>query len=195
MRIASLIPSATEAVHALGLGADLVAVTHECDHPPAVESLPRLTRSVIAEGLGAGEIDARVRELTGRGESLYELDERELARVDPELIITQALCAVCAVSYDDVRALAERMPSRPEVLSLDPAGLDEVFGDMVRIAAAAGAPERGERLRDELRRRVRAVSCGPSTASRVLALEWLDPPYLGGHWVPEMVAAAGAVNL
>ena len=106
MRIASLVPSATEALFALGLGDQVVAVTHECDHPAEVVGLPRLTRSLIPAGLEPGEVDARVRELTGRGEALYELDEPALARLMPDLIVTQALCAVCAVSYDDVRAVA-----------------------------------------------------------------------------------------
>ena len=120
MRIACLVPSATEALFALGAGDRVVAVTHECDHPAEALALPRLTRSVIPPGLEPGEIDARVREITGRGEALYELDEAALARLSPDLVVTQALCAVCAVSYDDVRAVADRLPSRPRVVSLDP---------------------------------------------------------------------------
>ncbi|MGH2951018.1 MAG: cobalamin-binding protein, partial [Solirubrobacterales bacterium] len=111
MRIASLVPSATESLYALGLGDAVVGVTHECDHPPAAARLPQLTRSVIPEGLAPGEIDARVREVTGRGESLYRLDEGALRALDPDLIATQALCAVCAVSFDDVRAVAGHLPS------------------------------------------------------------------------------------
>jgi len=134
MRIASLVPSATEALFALGVGQQVVAVTHECDHPAEVLQIPRLTHSVIPEGLEPGEIDARVREVTGRGEALYGLDEPMLARLAPDLIVTQALCAVCAVSYDDVRALAERLDSRPTVISLDPGTLGEVLDDLVRLA-------------------------------------------------------------
>ena len=197
MRIASLVPSATEALFALGLGDDVVAVTHECDHPAAVRKLPRLTSSVIPEGLPAAEIDARVHALTGRGESLYRLDERTLAELDPELIVTQALCAVCAVSYDDVRAVAARLPSRPEVISLDPETLDGVLLDLSTIAAAAGEPERGERLTERLRRRLGAVadSVAGAPRPRVAALEWLDPVYVAGHWVPEMVAIAGGEDV
>lgn len=195
MRIASLVPSATEALFALGLGDEVVAVTHECDHPAEVASLPRLTRSVVEEGLGAAAIDSRVLELTSRGEALYELDEGLLARLEPDLIVTQALCAVCAVSYDDVRAVAERLPSHPRVLSLDPTSLEQVLDDLLAIAAAAGRPGRGRRLREGLAARIEAVAAGPRTGARVLALEWLDPPYLGGHWVPEMVAVAGGRNL
>jgi iron complex transport system substrate-binding protein len=193
MRIASLVPSATEALFALGLGDQVVAVTHECDHPGEVLRIPRLTRSVIPDGLEPGEIDARVREVTQRGEALYELDEPALARLAPDMIVTQALCAVCAVSYDDVRAVAERLESRPHVISLDPGTLAEVLDDVVRLAEATGVPDRGEALRSELQAqldRVRdAVAGGPRP--RVVALEWLDPPYAGGHWVPEMIELAG----
>jgi iron complex transport system substrate-binding protein len=116
MRIASLVPSATEMLCALGLRESLVAVTHECDYPEGVEQLPHLTRSVIPEDLSPGEIDAAVRERTEKGEALYELDGDLLEEVDPELIVTQALCEVCAVSFDDVRAVAERLPSQPTVI-------------------------------------------------------------------------------
>jgi len=196
MRIASLVPSATEALFALRLGDRVVAVTHECDHPEAATRLPRLTGSVIPEGLEPAEIDARVRELTGRGEALYELDERVLAELRPDLIVTQALCAVCAVSLDDVRAVAARLPSRPRVISLDPTTLDEVLADVETIAAAAGDPSRGEALRAALRRRLDAVAAAVAGAPRprVAALEWLDPPFAGGHWVPEMVALAGGTD-
>ena len=193
MRIASLVPSATEALFALGLGDQVVAVTHECDHPEAARRLPRLTSSVIPEGLEPAEIDARVREVTGRGEALYRLDERVLSELQPDLIVTQALCAVCAVSYDDVRAVAARVPSRPQVISLDPTTLDEVLADLVALAEATGDRARGEALRGGLQGRLDAVvaAVAGATPARVAALEWLDPPYVGGHWVPEMVALAG----
>ena len=116
MRIANLVPSATEMCFALGLGDEVVAVTHECDFPPAATGLPVLTRSVIPDGLDAGAIDAAVRERTERGEALYELDEARLAELGPDLIVTQAVCAVCAVSYDDVVTVADRLPSQPQVL-------------------------------------------------------------------------------
>lgn len=197
MRIASLVPSATEALFALGLGESVVAVTHECDHPRAATGLPRLTSSVIPEGLEAAEIDARVREVTGRGESLYRLDEGRLAPLAPDLIVTQALCSVCAVSLDDVRAVAERLPSRPRVISLDPETLDDVLEDMPRLAQAAGEPGGGERLHRELSARldgVREATAGRERP-RVAALEWLDPVYVGGHWVPEMIALAGGEDV
>jgi iron complex transport system substrate-binding protein len=197
MRIASLVPSATEALFALGLGDQVVAVTHECDHPAAATRLPRLTSSVIPEGLEPAEIDARVREVTGRGESLYGLDERRLAELEPDLIVTQALCAVCAVSFDDVRAIAERIESRPEVISLDPTTLAEVLGDLTAIATATGDAAIGRRLEARLLARIEAVEEAVSSLDRprVAALEWLDPVYAGGHWVPEMIAAAGGTDV
>jgi iron complex transport system substrate-binding protein len=197
MRIASLVPSATEALFALGLGDQVVAVTHECDHPAEVLGIPRLTRSVIPDGLEPGEVDARVREVTGRGDALYELDEPALARLAPDLIVTQALCAVCAVSYDDVRAVAARLESRPEVISLDPHNLGDVLDDLVRLAEATGVRGRGEALSRELRGRLDRVGAAVAGAprSRVVALEWLDPPYAGGHWVPEMIEMAGGQSV
>ena len=197
MRIASLVPSATEALFALGLGESVVAVTHECDHPEAATRLPKLTASVIAEGLEPAEIDARVREVTARGESLYTLDEAALAALEPDLIVTQALCAVCAVSYDEVCSVAAGLPGGPAVLSLDPETLDEVLADLATIAAAAGSPELAPRLLDELGDRLAAVDAAVAGADRprVAALEWLDPVYVGGHWVPEMIARAGGADV
>jgi iron complex transport system substrate-binding protein len=197
MRIASLVPSATEALFALGLGNQVVAVTHECDYPAEVEALPRLTRSVIPAGLEPGEIDARVREITRRGDALYELDEPTLARLTPDLIVAQALCAVCAVSYDDVRAVAARLELRPEVVSLDPKSLAEVLEDLVRLAEETGDRERGVVLRAELQVRLDRLrdAVAGSERPRVVALEWLDPPYAGGHWVPEMIELAGGTSV
>jgi iron complex transport system substrate-binding protein len=197
MRIASLVPSATESLFALGLGDRVVAVTHECDYPAEALRLPRLTRSVIPEGLEPQEIDTMVREVTGRGEPLYELDEEQLAEVAPDLIVTQALCAVCAVSYDDVRAVAGRLPSRPDVISLDPSSLGEVLDDLVSLAEATEIRERGERLRSDLESRldtVRNATAG-ERRPRVVTLEWLAPPYAGGHWVPGMVEIAGGESV
>lgn len=193
MRIASLVPSATEALFSLGLGERLVAVTHECDHPPEATRRPRLTRSVVPAGLAPGKVDAAVRELTGAGRALYELDEDLLAALDPDLIVTQALCAVCAVSFDDVRAVAQRLPTRPDVISLDPGTLTDVLDDLIVLADAAGHREVGETLRAELAGRLEGVrvAVAGTRRPRVVALEWLDPPYVGGHWVPEMIELAG----
>src|ERR1700748_2065832 len=129
MRIVSLVPSATEMLFALGLGADLIAVINDCDYPPAALELPKITRDLLPAGLSSAQIDAAVKERTLAGESIYELDADALYDLEPGLIVTQALCSVCAVSYDDVRTIAEEIPSRPRVLSLDPHTVGEVLGD------------------------------------------------------------------
>lgn len=197
MRIASLVPSATEMLFALGVGDRVVAVTHECDYPPGAEQLPHLTRSVIPDDLLHADIDRAVRERTGRGEALYELDEALLEELDVDLIVTQAVCEVCAVSFDDVRAAAERLPSRPEVISLDPTTIGEVLADIPRLAEGAGVPEAGERLSKDAAERLAAVeeSVKGAPRPRVAALEWLDPVFIGGHWVPQMIELAGGEDL
>jgi iron complex transport system substrate-binding protein len=178
---------------ALGLGDQVVAVTHECDYPAEASSMRHLTRSLVPEGLSAGEIDAAVRRLTGEGKHLYALDEVALAELDVDLIVTQAVCEVCAVSYDDVVAVASRLPSRPRVISLDPSNLDQVLSDVPRLGGATGVGDRAAALRDDLERRLDEVRRAVAGAPRpgVLALEWLDPPFIGGHWVPEMIEIAG----
>src|SRR5829696_3272979 len=197
VRIASLVPSATEMLFALGLGDRVAAVTHECDYPPGAEQLPHLTRSAIREGLPAAEIDAAVRERTGRGESLYGLDEGTLEELGVGLIVTQAVCEVCAVSFDDVRAVAERLPTQPQVISLDPSTLGEVLADVPRLAQAAGVEAAGEELADDAAARIEAVEHAVRDAPRprVAALEWLDPIYIGGHWVPQMIELAGGLDV
>lgn len=194
MRIASLVPSATEMLCALGLRDSLVAVTHECDYPEGIEQLPHLTRSVIPEHLSPAEIDAAVRERTQKGEAIYELDEELLHELEPDLIVTQALCEVCAVSFDDVRAVAERLASQPNVVSLDPSTIGEVMGDVRTLAQATDSKEAGVDLVRELAGRLDRVKIavrGAEPRPRVLALEWLDPPFIGGHWVPQMIELAG----
>ncbi|MGE5746368.1 MAG: cobalamin-binding protein [Solirubrobacterales bacterium] len=197
MRIASLVPSATEMLFALGLGDQVVAVTHECDYPREAAGRRHLTRSLVPAGLSAGGIDAAVRRLTGEGRHLYALDQEALAELDVDLIVTQALCEVCAVSYDDVVAVAARLESGPKVISLDPADLGEVLGDLDRLGEATGATARAAELRASLERRLAEVHAAVAGAERprVLPLEWLDPPFTGGHWVPEMIEIAGGEPL
>jgi iron complex transport system substrate-binding protein len=197
VRIASLVPSSTEMLFALGLGDDVVAVTHECDYPPEATSLPHITRSVIPNSLTSAEIDRAVRERTEAGEAIYELDEFLLAELAPDLIVTQAVCEVCAVSFDDVRAVAQRLPCEPEVLSLDPTTIGEVLADVPRLARAASEPEAGERLVAEAGARLDAVADAVegAPAPTVAALEWLDPVFVGGHWVPQMIELAGGVDV
>lgn len=178
---------------ALGLGDSVVAVTHECDYPHPARSLPHLTRTVLREGLEPGEIDAEVKETVGQGRALYELDEERLAELEPDLILTQAVCAVCAVSFDDVLDVAARLPKRARVIQQDPSTLAEMLEDIIRLGEATGVEAVAHELRGDLEGRLAAVRAAVSGAGRprVIALEWLDPPYVGGHWVPEMISIAG----
>lgn len=197
MRIASLVPSATEMLFALGVGDQVAGVTHECDFPAVATTRKRLTRSVLPADLPPAKMDAAVRDVRGRGEALYELDEHALAELGVDLIVTQAVCAVCAVSYDDVRAVAAQLPTQPAVLSLDPSTLGDVLDDVDRLARAIEQPHDGWRLRHNLEQRLQRVRSAVARAPRprVLALEWLDPPFVGGHWVPEMIDCAGGVDI
>jgi iron complex transport system substrate-binding protein len=197
MRIASLVPSSTEMLFALGLGERVVGVTHECDYPPAASELPHLTATVIPVGLSAGEIDVAVKEVVGEGRALYTLDEERLAELGPDLIVTQAVCEVCAVSYEDVVEVAVRLPGAPRVLQQDPSTLGEVLEDVTRLGEATGIEAEAAALRAALEARLDAVRAAVADAPRprVLALEWLDPPFVGGHWVPEMIEIAGGLDV
>ena len=197
VRIVSLVPSATEMLFALGLGEEVTAVTHECDHPPAARELPRVTRDVIGPGLPPAEIDRAVRELTEQGRSIYELDEDGLRRLQPDLIVTQALCAVCAVSYDDVREVAGRLDSQPEVIALDPHTIGEMLGDVRTLAEATDARDAGVDLVHDAASRIDRVRLAVRADEpvRVAALEWLDPIFVAGHWTPQIIEYAGGVDL
>src|ERR1700712_1128354 len=197
MRIVSLVPSATETLFALGLGEQVTAVTHECDYPADALRLPRVTRDVIAPGLPPDEIDRVVRALTEEGRSIYELDERALRALQPDLIVTQALCSVCAVSVDAVGAVAERMDPVPAIVSLDPHTLGEVLGDVRTLAQATDAKDAGVDLVQDAAARIDRVRLAVRDAPkrRVAMLEWLDPVFVGGHWVPQLIEYAGGVDL
>ena len=197
MRIVSLVPSATETLFALGLGADVIAVTHECDYPPAVRELPKITRDVLPAGLTTGEIDAAVKERTLAGESIYELDADLLHDLRPDLIITQELCSVCAVSYDDVRAVAEEIDTHPRVLSLDPHTMGEILGDVRTLAQATDRKDAAVDLIREASARIDRVRLAVRGARRprVAALEWLDPPFAAGHWMPQLIDYAGGEDV
>jgi iron complex transport system substrate-binding protein len=197
MRIVSLVPHATELLFALGLGDDVVAVTHECDFPAAARSLPQITRDVLPAGLSAGEIDAAVRERTERGEAIYELDAQRLRDLEPDLIVTQELCPVCAVSIDDVRAVAETISSRPRVVALDPHTLGESFGDVRTIAQLTDSRKAALDLIARQRARVDTVRLAVRRAERVpmAAIEWFDPVFIAGHWTPQIVDIAGGIDV
>jgi len=193
MRIVSLVPHATELLFALGLGPEVVAVTHECDYPPQALACERVTRDVLPPGLSAGEIDAAVRERTLAGEAIYQLDRGALERLAPDLIVTQELCPVCAVSYEEVEQIAKQLPSHPRVIALDPKTLGETLGDIRTVAEATGARERGIELVGETAARIDRVklSVRRQPPVRVAAIEWLDPVYVAGHWTPQLIELAG----
>lgn len=195
-RIVSLLPSATEIVCALGLGDALVGVSHECDWPPAVRVLPVLTSAVIPAGLPSGETDRRVRERLARGEGLYALDAALLRALEPTLIVTQALCEVCSIALPEVLRAARGLPTNPPVISLEPGCIAEIFADIASVAKAAGVAERAVSVVDALQGRLDAVrqAVAGRERPRVAVLEWLDPPFIAGHWGPEMIAAAGGVD-
>src|SRR5256884_2507215 len=199
MRICSLLPSATEIVLALGLGDHLVAVTHECDLPAGARPVPVITRSTVDHGTrGSREIHTHVTAAAHRGSSIYELDQELLERLDPDIILTQELCDVCAVSYDQVAEAVHRLdvkvPGQRTVLSLEPKGLAGILDVIEQVGDVTGVPERSAALIRELKARIDrvvAVAAGATTRPRVFAMEWLDPPYSAGHWVPEMIRLAG----
>jgi iron complex transport system substrate-binding protein len=197
MRIVSLVPHATELLFALGLGDDVVGVTHECDFPEAARSLPHITRDKLPAGLSAAEIDAAVREHTERGEAIYELDSDRLRELEPDLIVTQELCPVCAVSYDDVREVAQTIVTKPRVVALDPHTLGESFGDVRTIAQLTDSRDAALELITRQRARVDAVRVAVRGAERipVAAIEWLDPVFVAGHWTPQIIELAGGIDV
>jgi len=198
MRIVSLLPSTTEIVFDLGLENDLLGVTFECNFPPRA----RVGREIVVGGLDTKhlqpeEIDALVRSRLAAGDELYSLDEAALARCNPDLILSQDLCRVCAVPSGNVDEAVERLGCRAQVLQIDPQTLNEVIDSVLTIADAAGVPDRGRALVASLRARLDAVAHGVASLSgdqprpSVFVLEWVDPPFLGGHWVPDLIRAAG----
>lgn len=193
MRIASLLPSATEIVYALGLGDEVVATTHECDFPPEAEAKPHVTRSLLPAGAPSAQIDQAVAASTVAAHSVYELDVDGLVRLQPDLILTQDLCRVCAVPRSSVDKAAARLGPAAQVLSLDPSTLGEVLADIERVGRATGREEAARSLVTELRERIEAVRSalqGVRMRPRVFCCEWFDPIYCAGHWVPEQVRLA-----
>jgi iron complex transport system substrate-binding protein len=199
VRIVSLLPSATEIVYALGLGDDLQAVTFECDHPPDARRKPVVSTSTITETgeLTAGEIDAAVRASVSAGQPLYRLDTERIAAIAPDVILTQDLCRVCAVPSGDVEAALDVIGCHAEVVSLDPSSLDDVIGSIGAVGAATGTEAAAAQLMDALRSRLASVreAVRDRPRPRVFPLEWSDPPFSAGHWVADMVQAAGGTPL
>ncbi len=195
VRIVSLLPSTTEIVFDLGLADNLLGVTFECNFPPEA----RVGREIVVGGMDTKhltpqQIDDLVRDRLARGDELYRLDEDALSRCDPDLILSQDLCRVCAVPSGDVDEAVARLNCRAMVLQIDPQTLDEVIASVITVADAAGVPERGRQLVDRLNERLvrLAAQVAGRPRPRVFVLEWIEPPFLGGHWVPDVVAAAGA---
>jgi iron complex transport system substrate-binding protein len=197
MRIVSLVPHATELLFALGLGEDVVGVTHECDYPPEAADLPAVTRNVLPDGLSPGEIDRAVRERTEAGESIYALDEEIVRELEPDLIVTQALCHVCAVSVDEVQALAQTLPGPPRVISLDPTTYGETLGDIRTVAQATDSKDAALDLIARTARRADVVRLAVrgTPRPRVAALEWMDPVFVAGHWTPQLIEMAGGEDV
>ena len=193
MRIVSLLPSATEILFDLGLGDDVVGVTFECNWPAEARSKRIVSTSALPEGLSPAEIDAVVKERMAAGDDLYRLDRGAFADIDPELVVTQDLCAVCAVDVSEVDAAIAYLGCTADVLTLDPMRLDEVIDSVATTGAATGTEERAAEIVTTLRRRVAALARLVDGAPRrsVLVLEWTDPAFTAGHWVPDLVEAAG----
>ncbi|MBB5787087.1 ABC transporter substrate-binding protein [Jiangella mangrovi] len=193
MRIVSLLPSTTEIIFALGAGDDVVGVTFECDFPPEARSRRIVSTSTLSEGLTPAEIDRLVARRMAAGEDLYHLDEGALAGLDADLVVTQDLCAVCAVDVTEVRDALAHLRCTADVLTVDPQDLGEVLGSIRLIGAATGTPDRADALVRELTGRLDAVRAKVAGRAPVpaLVLEWTDPPFAPGHWVPDMVTAAG----
>jgi iron complex transport system substrate-binding protein len=193
VRIVSLLPSTTEIVFAIGAGDELAGVTIECDYPPEARSRRVVSRNKIPAGLTPAEIDDYVRTKMAAGEDLYTLDEDAFRDIDPELVLTQDLCAVCAVDVSDVDAALTHLGCRGEVLTVDPATLDDVLRSIVTIGRAIGRADEAIRLEASLRQRLAAVGAAVDgrPPPRVVVIEWTDPPFTAGHWVPDVVTAAG----
>jgi iron complex transport system substrate-binding protein len=194
VRIVSLLPSATEILFALGAGDQVVGVTFECDFPPEAKTRAIVSNTALPEGLIPGEIDAEVRARLAAGEDLYTLDEGALRSIDPDVVVTQDLCAVCAVDITEVDQALEHLGCQAQVITLDPMTLEEVLATILTVGRVTGTTPRASALVESLRQRLdrvaRAVDDRPRP--RIAVLEWTDPPFSSGHWVPDMVTAAGA---
>jgi iron complex transport system substrate-binding protein len=195
MRVCSLLPGATEIAFALGLGDDVVGVTHECDYPAEARQKPVVVRSLIdSNRMTSLEIDQWVSERLRSNKGLYVIDEKRLREAAPDVILTQGLCDVCAIDYNEVVSASESLEKKPKIVSLTPNCLTDVLNDFARVGEATGQGHRAGRLVRELEQRISAVReevTRSSARPRVACLEWFDPIYAAGHWVPEMVELAG----
>ncbi len=197
MRIASLLPSATEIVCALGLTENLVGISHDCDYPPEIRSKPVLSEAIVTTALPSGVIDARIREQVHKGKSVYHLDETQLAALQPDLILTQELCEVCAPSYTLVAHAAKVLEGQTKLVSLEPLVVADILETIRMVGTLTGTSERAHTLVTALEARINRVKATTAglTPPRVACLEWLDPVFVAGHWVPEMVELAGGRDM
>ncbi|HTZ33889.1 MAG TPA: cobalamin-binding protein [Methylomirabilota bacterium] len=198
MRIVSLLPSATETLFALGFHDEIVGVSHECDFPAEALTKTRVVSSRIPKGISPAEIDRIVREHVERGESIYAIDKRLLEELKPDLIVTQDLCHVCAATPEELGAVLAQISIRPQVLSLDPLDLGDVWRDILWVGEVTGRRRRAQEFVEEIGARLAQIEVDAASfrqQPKAAVLEWLDPFYAGGHWVPEMVTAAGGVDV
>src|SRR5580765_2068410 len=199
MRICSLLPSATEVIALLGLSDALVGISHECDYPPSVKHVPIMVEPMISpHGLASADIDRQVHQLMASGQRLYRLKDHLLRQALPDLVLSQDLCNVCAITPDQLHDALCSLPHQPTVLTLNPGTVHDVIDDVIRIGDAAGRSKEGHRLATQLRDRLDAILTRVQDISdrpRVVCIEWLSPMYAAGHWVPEMIQLAGGQDV
>ena len=199
MRICSLVPGATEVIASLGLADKLVGVSHECDFPPSIQQVPVMIEPLVdTHRTTSATIDQQVKELVASGSPLYRLNEMAFHQARPDLILTQDLCHVCAVTPDQLTRAITSLPLPPAILTLSPTTLEEMIHDIERIAGAVDQPEKGQTLTKELRHRLHRINRKngqEQSRPRVVCLEWLDPLYVAGHWVPGMIDLAGGCDV
>ncbi len=197
MRICSFLASATETLYALSLGDSIVGVTYECDFPPNAKTKPVVVHTKLPHASSPAEIDRLVREFLARGESFYRVEIELLSRLQPDLIVTQDLCHVCAASPGDLGSALSALPGPPRVVSLSPQTINDVWKDILLLGEVTGRVKEASELVAELQRRMAAIECAVAGAlrPRVICLEWLDPPFAAGHWLPEMVVCAGGIDV
>jgi iron complex transport system substrate-binding protein len=195
MKICSFLPSSTEILFALGLGESVCGVTFECDYPAEARSKPVVVYSKLAPGLAEKEIDRQVNDFSARDESLYRLDADRLREIQPDVIVTQDLCHVCAATPNDLGAVLSSFVHPPQILALTPHNLEDIWTDIQTVGDACERSQQAKQLISSIKQQIAVLPPTPSNPPRVLCLEWLDPPFIGGHWVPEMVALAGGTDV
>ncbi|MDG1444061.1 MAG: cobalamin-binding protein [Pseudomonadales bacterium] len=196
-RIVTLLPSATEIVCALGLQDQLVGITHECNYPNSIVDRPIVTQSTIAKGLSSQDIDLKVRDHLSDNSALYSIDQALMSKLEPTVIVTQALCDVCAVAESEVKAVIENLNIKPRLLNLEPMSLNDVFDTILMVGKACGVSKRAEKLVQQGQQTIRDVEqrrANLPSKPKVAFLEWIDPPFNAGHWTPEIIELAGGID-